>query len=144
VYRQVGGHGYGSVYGGPIGAVLTPLLVGFEKAGDLPFASSLCAACSEVCPVKIPLHEQLIALRREVVKARQPVVERAAFRGWSTAWRTARRYRALAALSRLGQRLFVRGGRIRRAPLPFSGWTDARDLPPLARRSFRDQWKARG
>src|SRR5580765_7725625 len=93
VYRQVGGHGYGSVYGGPIGAVLTPLLVGFEKAGDLPFASSLCAACTEVCPVKIPLHEQLIALRREVVKARQPVVERAAFRGWSMAWSTARRYR---------------------------------------------------
>jgi L-lactate dehydrogenase complex protein LldF len=144
VYRQVGGHGYGSVYGGPIGAVLTPLLVGFEKAGDLPFASSLCAACSEVCPVKIPLHEQLIALRREVIKARRPAVERAAFRGWSAAWRTARRYRALAALSRLGQRLFVRGERIRRAPPPFSGWTDARDLPPLASRSFRDRWKARG
>jgi L-lactate dehydrogenase complex protein LldF len=61
VFRQVGGHAYGSVYGGPIGAVLTPLLEGID---DLPHASSLCGACTLACPVQIPLHEQLLALRR--------------------------------------------------------------------------------
>jgi L-lactate dehydrogenase complex protein LldF len=140
VYRQVGGHGYGSVYGGPIGAVLTPLLVGFERAGDLPHASSLCGACTEVCPVRIPLHEHLLGLRRAVAAEQRPTGELVAFRGWSAAWRTARRYRFLARLSRVGQRLFVRGGRVRRAPFPFSRWTRGRDLPPVASRTFRERW----
>ena len=83
VYRHVGGHGYGSVYGGPIGAVLTPLLVGFELAGDLPHASSLCGACTEVCPVKIPLHEHLLELRKDVAESRAKPAERATFRSWS-------------------------------------------------------------
>lgn len=143
VYRQVSGHGYGAVYGGPIGAVLTPLLVGFDKAGDLPHASSLCGACTEVCPVKIPLHEQLLALRRDVARERKPVVEGLAFRAWSAAWRRPWAYRLLARMARTGQRLFVRGGRIRRAPLPFSRWTNRRDLPPIARRTFRERWSAR-
>jgi L-lactate dehydrogenase complex protein LldF len=140
VYRQVGGHGYGSVYGGPIGAVLTPLLVGFEKAGDLPHASSLCGACTEVCPVGIPLHEHLLGLRREVAEARRPGVEAAGFRAWSTAWRSAGRYRSFVWISRIGQRLFTRRGRIRRAPFPLSKWTGGRDLPPLAARTFRERW----
>jgi L-lactate dehydrogenase complex protein LldF len=140
VYRQVGGHGYGAVYAGPIGAVLTPLLVGFERAGDLPQASSLCAACTEVCPVGIPLHEHLLALRREVAKEQGPPLERLAFRGWAAAWRTPRRFRLMARLSRIGQRLFVRGGRIRRAPPPLSRWTLGRDLPPVAGETFRERW----
>ncbi len=143
VYRQVGGHGYGAVYGGPIGAVLTPLLVGFERAGDLPHASSLCGACTEVCPVGIPLHEHLLNLRREVAKAERPVVEALAFRAWSAAWRSPGRYRWFVRLSRLGQRLFARGGRIRRAPPPLSGWTEGRDLPAVADRTFRERWAAR-
>ncbi|MBA3551381.1 MAG: iron-sulfur cluster-binding protein [Actinobacteria bacterium] len=143
VYRQVGGHGYGAVYGGPIGAVLTPLLVGFEKAGDLPHASSLCGACTEVCPVKIPLHEQLLALRRDVAREQKPVVEGLAFRAWSTAWRRPWGYRLLARLARAGQGMFVRGGRIRKAPPPLSRWTNRRDLPPVARRTFRERWKDR-
>jgi len=143
VYRQTGGHAYGAVYGGPIGAVLTPLLVGFERAGDLPNASSLCGACTEVCPVGIPLHEHLLALRREVAKERAPLAERAAFRTWSIAWRSPGRYLFLARLSRLGQRLFARGGRIRRAPFPLSRWTRGRDMPAVATRTFRERWAAR-
>ena len=140
VYRQVGGHGYGSVYGGPIGAVLTPLLVGFERAGDLPHASSLCGACTEVCPVGIPLHEHLLGLRREVAKERGLAAERAAFRTWAAAWRTPRRFGLFVRASRLGQRVFVRGGRIRKAPPPLAGWTRGRDLPVVARKTFRERW----
>src|SRR5690625_2506156 len=68
VYRHIGGHAYGSIYPGPIGAVLTPLLGGYEDYEELPYASSLCGACTEVCPVKIPLHEQLIMHRRNMVE----------------------------------------------------------------------------
>ena len=144
VYRQVGGHAYGAVYGGPIGAVLTPLLVGFEKAGDLPHASSLCGACTDVCPVKIPLHEQLLALRREVARTQQPTGERAVARAWAASWRGRRRFGAFIRISRLGQRLFVRRGRLRRAPFPLSRWTTDRDLPAVARRTFREWWRSSG
>lgn len=143
VYRQTGGHAYGSVYGGPIGAVLTPLLVGFERAGDLPNASSLCGACTEVCPVEIPLHEQLIALRRDVVAAERPVAEATAFRMWAAFWRRPSGFRLFIRASRLGQRVFVRRGRIRHAPLFLGRWTRARDLPPIAKRTFRERWTVR-
>lgn len=143
VYRQVGGHGYGAVYGGPIGAVLTPLLVGFEKAGDLPHASSLCGACTEVCPVGIPLHEHLLGLRRAVAEERRPPAERAAFRAWAAGWRTPRRFGLFVKASRLGQRLFARRGRIRRAPPPLAGWTRERDLPVVAPETFRERWARR-
>jgi L-lactate dehydrogenase complex protein LldF len=143
VYRQVGGHAYGAVYGGPIGAVLTPLLVGFEQAGDLPQASSLCGACTEVCPVGIPLHEHLLALRRDVAASRATPAERAAARGWSMMWRTPGRYRLFARLARIGQRPLMRRGRIKRAPFPLSGWTRGRDLPPIAARTFRERWARR-
>ncbi len=143
VYRVVGGHGYGSVYGGPIGAVLTPLLVGFDRAGDLPHASSLCGACTDVCPVRIPLHEHLLELRKDVAASKAPVHERATFRAWSGAWRRAGTYRWLARLSRLAQTPFVHGRRIRRAPWPASRWTRGRDLPAVARRTFRERWRER-
>ena len=142
VYRVVGGHGYGSVYGGPIGAVLTPLLVGFERAGDLPHASSLCGACTEVCPVKIPLHEHLLELRKDVAAAKAPLTERVVFRIWSGAWRRAATYRWFATISRLAQTPFASRRRIRRAPWPLSRWTRGRDLPALVRRTFRERWKA--
>jgi L-lactate dehydrogenase complex protein LldF len=143
VYRVVGGHGYGSVYGGPIGAVLTPLLVGFDRAGDLPHASSLCGACTEVCPVKIPLHEHLLALRADVAAQQAPVHERTTFRAWSEAWRRAVTYRWVAAAARLAQAPFARGRRIPRAPWPASRWTRGRDLPAVARRTFRERWRDR-
>ncbi len=143
VYRQVGGHAYGSVYGGPIGAVLTPLLVGFDRAGDLPQASSLCGACTEVCPVGIPLHEQLLGLRREVARARPKPAERAAARAWSLAWGRAWRYRLVTRVARLGQRPFAWRGWIRRGPFPMSRWTAGRDLPAVASSTFRERWRRR-
>jgi L-lactate dehydrogenase complex protein LldF len=143
VYRQVGGHAYGAVYGGPIGAVLTPLLVGFEQAGDLPHASSLCGACTEVCPVGIPLHEHLLGLRREVARARPSGAERISARAWSFAWRTGPRFRMFVRAARLAQRPFAWRGWIRRAPFPLSRWTRGRDLPSVAPVTFRERWERR-
>ena len=144
VFRQVGGHPYGGTYGGPIGAVLTPLLAGFDRAGDLPHASSLCAACTDVCPVRIPLHDHLLALRREVARERAPRGERLAFRVWALTWRTPGRFRWFARLSRLLQAPLTLGGRrLRRAPFPLSRWTRGRDLPAVARRTFRERWRNR-
>ncbi len=143
VYRPVGGHAYGWVYGGPIGAVLTPLLAGFEKAGDLPQASSLCGACTDICPVKIPLHEHLIALRREVARERAGFLERQAFWWWSRVWSSPALYRLAARVSRMGQVVFRRGGKIPRAPWPLSRWTRGRDLPPIASKTFHELWRER-
>ena len=141
VFRQVGGHAYGGVYGGPIGAVLTPLLEGID---DLPHASSLCAACTQACPVEIPLHEQLLALRRRYARERAGLGERLAFRLWGWAWSSPGRYAWTARLGRIAQVPLARHGRIRRAPFPFSRWTDGRDLPPIAARSFRERWRSGG
>ena len=144
VYRQVGGHAYGAVYGGPIGAVLTPLLDGFERWGDLPHASSLCGACADVCPVRIPLHEHLLGLRRAVAAERAGRAERAAFAAWGAVWSSARRYRLVARVARLAQFPFAGNQRIRRAPFPLSRWTRGGDLPAVASRTFRERWKGRG
>jgi L-lactate dehydrogenase complex protein LldF len=144
VYRQVGGHGYGGVYAGPIGAVLTPLLSGLDRAGDLAHASSLCGACVDVCPVKIPLVDLLLGLRREVARTKAPVLERAAYRGFSLAWSRPVPYRLAAAVARAAGRLFVRAGAIRRAPFPLSRWTRGRDLPPVAKKTFRSRWREGG
>ena len=139
VYRQVGGHAYGAVYGGPIGAVLTPLLSGLERFGDLPNASSLCAACTDVCPVRIPLHDHLLELRRAVVLERAGVAERETFGLWSRAWSRAAGYRLFARLARVGQWPLARAHRIRRGPLWLSRWTRDRDLPAVAARTFRER-----
>ncbi len=143
VFRPVGGFAYDAVYGGPIGAVLTPLLEGFERRGDLPYASSLCGACTEICPVNIPLHEHLIALRRDVAREHASFTQRRAFGWWSRVWSRPRLYRLAARVSRFGQVPFRRGGRIRRAPWPLSRWTRDRDLPPIARKTFRERWRLR-
>ncbi|MGH2683296.1 MAG: LutB/LldF family L-lactate oxidation iron-sulfur protein [Actinomycetota bacterium] len=145
VFRQVGGHAYGGTYGGPIGAVLTPLLAGFDRAGDLPHASSLCAACTDVCPVRIPLHDHLVALRREVARERAPRAERLAFGMWAAAWKSSRRFLWFARAARLLQTPVALGRRrLRRAPFPLSRWTRGRDLPALSRRTFRERWRDGG
>jgi L-lactate dehydrogenase complex protein LldF len=149
VYQQIGGHAYGSVYPGPIGAVITPQLVGLDRAAQLPFASSLCGACREVCPVKIDIPELLLHLRSEVVSppaaAKRGAAERLAFRLWAAVVARPWAYELAGRVARRLQPLATRGGRAGRlaaalAP-PLGAWTAARDLRPLAARSFREQWR---
>jgi L-lactate dehydrogenase complex protein LldF len=136
VYSRVGGHAYGSVYPGPIGAILTPQLVGIENAPSLPFASSLCGACYEVCPVKIDIPRVLLHLRAAAVRAAAPDFERLVMRGVAWVFGARGRFALAQRLGRALQRPFVRGGWIRRLPPPLSAWTRTRDLRPIARRSF--------
>jgi L-lactate dehydrogenase complex protein LldF len=143
VYSRTGGHAYGSIYPGPIGAILTPQLYGIEHAPTLPFASSLCGACYEVCPVMIDIPSVLVDLRAKAVAAAAKPQERAAFRALSWIFGSRRRFAAAARLGRVGQWLLVREGRIMHLPPPLSGWTRSRDLRPLAGETFRDWWARR-
>jgi L-lactate dehydrogenase complex protein LldF len=148
VYRQVGGHAYGWVYPGPIGAVVSPMLVGLKGAKDLPHASSLCGACREVCPVKINIPHMLLHLRHKLAESPAPE-ERAATLGerWMArgyAWLMSHP-RLLSVTHWLGrnlQRPVAKAGKIRKAPLPLlSRWTQARDLPALPPRTFHQIWR---
>jgi L-lactate dehydrogenase complex protein LldF len=143
VYSRTGGHAYGSIYPGPIGAILTPQLYGIEHAPTLPFASSLCGACYEVCPVMIDIPSVLVDLRAKAVAAAAKPQERAAFRALSWIFGSRRRLAPAARLGRVGQWLLVREGRIMHLPPPLSGWTRSRDLRPLAGETFRDWWARR-
>ncbi|HVB10748.1 MAG TPA: lactate utilization protein B, partial [Bacillota bacterium] len=135
VYRQIGGHAYGSVYPGPIGAVLSPLLD--PAFAVLPKASSLCGACWEACPVGIHLHDQLVELRQEGA-AKAPRSQRLLFAGWAAAWSSAAAYNAFFRVGRALQGVLPHhGGWISRAPSLLGGWTSSRDLPPIAGRTFR-------
>ena len=141
VYSRTGGHAYGSVYPGPIGAILVPQLLGIENAASLPFASSLCGACYEVCPVKIDIPKVLLHLRARAVEPKAPATERVLMR--SIAWLVGspRRLAAAQQLGRIGQRAFVREGSIRRLPGPLAKWTRTRDLRPVAAETFRSWWR---
>ncbi len=143
VYIRTGGHAYGSVYPGPIGAILTPQLVGIEKASSLPFASSLCGACYEVCPVKIDIPAVLLHLRARAVAATSDRSERLAMKTAGWVFASARRLVWAERIGRLAQRPFVRGGTIPRLPWPLSAWTRTREMRPLAQESFRDWWEKR-
>lgn len=142
VYSRVGGHAYGSVYPGPIGAILTPQLVGVDRAGTLPYASSLCGACVDVCPVKIDIPTVLLHLRGRVVRTTAGRPERLAMR--VAAWILAkpRRLEAVRRLGGVAQRPLARGGRIRRFP-GLAGWTRTRDLTAVPEQSFREWWRTR-
>jgi len=158
VYQQIGGHAYGAVYPGPIGAILTPQLFGLGKAKQLPYASSLCGACREVCPVKIDIPDVLLHLRAQITDGvgngvvaytavRKKFVERAAFAAYGFAWRRPWLYRFGAGISRLLQKLIVRDNKITSNKiadlvLPIAAWTAGRDAPPIAARSFRDIWRS--
>jgi L-lactate dehydrogenase complex protein LldF len=141
VYSRTGGHAYGSVYPGPIGAILVPQLIGIENAATLPFASTLCGACYEVCPVKIDIPTVLLHLRAKAVEAKPQTAERALMRSVAWVFGSPRRLAAAQWFARLGQRPFVRSGSIRRLPGPLGEWTRARDLAPVARESFRSWWR---
>ncbi|MDF2726135.1 MAG: amino acid dehydrogenase, partial [Paenibacillus sp.] len=142
VYRHVGGHTYGSVYSGPIGAVLTPLIQqDYKEAGQLSYASSLCGACYEACPVKIPLHDMLVQLRNRKVRMKlTPKAERVAFKTYATAFGNVTLYKMMAKAAYYMQKPLLQGGAIRRAPMPLSGWTQSRFLPMKPKLSFRDRW----
>jgi L-lactate dehydrogenase complex protein LldF len=144
VFERTGGHAYGTVYSGPIGAVISPAYLGLRRAGELPFASTLCGACAEVCPVKIALPRLLVELRRLVAEASQVGrLDRLLARAWTAAMASPGRMRVLGRAGRLLQRLVVRRGRIERLPYPLHGWTTHRAAPPLASKAFRDRWTAR-
>jgi L-lactate dehydrogenase complex protein LldF len=145
VYERTGGHAYGSVYPGPIGAVLSPQLTGVEDNASLPYASSLCGACYEACPVKIDIPRVLVHLRaRHVEEARRthrlPRAEAVAMAAASWVMAEPRRYAAAQRAGRSG-RLLSRGGRIAALPPPLSAWTRARDVPAPPARTFREWWR---
>jgi L-lactate utilization protein LutC/NAD-dependent dihydropyrimidine dehydrogenase PreA subunit len=144
VYSRTGGHAYGSVYPGPIGAILTPQLVGVEgPAGSLPFASSLCGACAEVCPVKIEIPELLVHLRARSVEAHSELdPERLSMRALGRLFRSRRGYERAQRLARVAQRPLVRDGRVvGPVPGPLGAWKRERDLPAVADETFREWWR---
>jgi L-lactate dehydrogenase complex protein LldF len=157
VYQQVGGHAYGSVYPGPIGAVITPQLIGIGKAAQLPYASSLCGACREVCPVKIDIPELLLHLRAQIAEPmasgasappKRKALESLAFRLYAFAWSRPALYEFGGKVLRLLQRPAIQDGKIGKVGgtmskllPPLGAWTAGRDARPLAPRSFREQWR---
>jgi L-lactate dehydrogenase complex protein LldF len=143
VYSRTGGHAYGSIYPGPIGAILTPQLRGIEHAASLPFASSLCGACYEVCPVKIDIPAVLLHLRAQAVSSTGGRGERLAMKAVAWVFAGPRRFSFAQRFGRLAQRPLVRDATIHRLPRPLAGWTGTRDLHPLAPESFRDWWRKR-
>lgn len=147
VYRQVGGHGYGTTYSGPIGAVITPLLARGGAAAELPWHSSLCGACVEACPVKIPLDDQLVMLRARAHEHAPARGEATMFAAWARLWSRPSAYRATAATAGRALRplwsALARDGWQRRAPFPFSGWTDGRDARAPDPEPFHVRWRRR-
>jgi L-lactate dehydrogenase complex protein LldF len=146
VYRQTGGHAYGSVYAGPIGAILTPQLQEMQHAQSLPFASSLCGACYEVCPVKINIPEVLIHLRNKVVEQDKGSLhlEAAGMKIIAMIFQSERRFRAAQRLGRMAETLLPgKDGWITWMPGLLGGWTQARDLQKMPKETFRDWWDKR-
>jgi L-lactate dehydrogenase complex protein LldF len=161
VYRQTGGHAYGSVYAGPIGAILTPQLMEMQHGESLPYASSLCGACYEVCPVKINIPEVLIYLRNKVVEQKGWYAPEAlAMKAMVSVFRSERRFRAAQRLARMAQVPLVKkdlpivgqdmqtakdseAGWMKWLPGIFGGWTETRDLRAIPRESFREWWERR-
>jgi L-lactate dehydrogenase complex protein LldF len=154
VYRQTGGHAYGSVYAGPIGAILTPQLQKMEHAETLPYASSLCGACYEVCPVKINIPEVLVHLRNRVVEKKTSGLkvltnaEALAMKAAGSLFRSERRFRAAQRLGRMGQGVLSRddgqGDKwIHWLPGLAGGWTRVRDLHAMPQQTFREWWEER-
>ncbi len=144
VYEQTGGHAYGSVYAGPIGAILTPQLQRMQHSQSLPYASSLCGACYEVCPVKINIPEILIHLRSKAVdQGYAPFAERAAMKAAAFAMAGGTRFSVAQKLARIVQQPFERDGNLYHLPGMLAGWTKFRELEAIPKQSFREWWAAR-
>lgn len=148
VYRKVGGHAYGWVYPGPIGAIVSPVMTNMRDAKDLPFASSLCGACREACPVKINMPRMLLYLRNQLAEGGKypehkssPVMERLAMKGWRASLSNTFMLRLSNTLGRIVQKPFARNGMINKLPGPLSAWTQYRSFPALASKPFRARWR---
>jgi L-lactate dehydrogenase complex protein LldF len=132
VYKNIGGHTYGTTYQGPIGSVITPHLRDAEEWSHLPYASSLCGACTDVCPVRVELHHHLLHNRRNAVRQRfDNPWQRLGFHAWLWTMQSATRYKIAA-------KLFGFAGPLLRP------WTETREFPALPRQSFRDWWRQHG
>ncbi|TQF74767.1 iron-sulfur cluster-binding protein [Rhodococcus spelaei] len=144
VYERTGGHAYGSTYPGPIGAVLTPQLAGMDDAADpnstLPFASSLCGACFDACPVKIDIPSLLVELRHQKVEKAGLGAEKVAMKAASVAMSSARRFTVAQKAAGLGRLMAGKKGKISTLPPPLNGWTAARDIPAPPKHTFRQWW----
>ena len=141
IFRNVGGHTYGTTYSGPIGSVITPHLRGLQDWKHLSNASSLCGACTETCPVKIDLHHHLLQNRRNAAQAKPSFFERLTYRMYGLVVRKPALWSLAKRLGRIGLPLekLVKG-----SPLdPAKAWTKTRDLPPMPKESFKDWWKKR-
>ncbi len=145
VFERTGGHAYESTYPGPIGAILAPQLAGMAEHTTLPWASSLCGACYEVCPVKIDIPSVLIHLRQRVIQAGDgPSAERLAMEAVGRVFNSRRRYERAQRAARVAGRPFSRDGRIEaRLPGPLRGWLEHRDLPAPPEQTFREWWRGR-
>lgn len=149
VYGKIGGHAYGFAYSGPVGAVVTPLLTGVNRAKDLCCGETLCGACKDACSMNIDLPRMLLALREKLAYGDanwqvEPAsrAEGLAYRGWSWLIRNRKIYEMALKLAATGQKLLPRtGAMIRRLPPPMQGWTQSRDLHPLAQETFMERWR---
>ncbi len=149
VYGKIGGHAYGSPYSGPIGAVVTPLLVGVNRAKDLCLGTTLCGACREACPVDNDLPRMLLALKAKLANgdkdwqvAPQKNGQQLLFKCWETLIKNRNLYELLLQVGALSQKLLPRKNHmIQKLPYPLQGWTRGRDIRPIATKSFIRQWR---
>jgi L-lactate dehydrogenase complex protein LldF len=148
VYNNVGGHAYGFAYSGPIGSILTPEILGARTAASLPFASSLCGACADICPVKIPIPAILLHLRHRIAEgdaidsAAASPITRTAMALASQTLRASWLYRLGAHVLRIVQAPLRRANWLPNLPPPFNRWTMVRPFPAF-QNDFREWWKAR-
>jgi L-lactate dehydrogenase complex protein LldF len=145
IYRKIGGHAYGSVYPGPIGALITPMFQGLANFKDLPQASSLCGACYEACPVKINIPKHLINLRRDINNQHlNSPIERTIYKLWAWSMKSPFLYNLITKLQKFDLRRRAKyNGWVRRMPSIAAGWTQVRDMPSPAKKTFHQLWKQR-
>ncbi len=143
VYRHIGGFSYGSIYPGPIGSVLTPLLEGYDEFKELPYACSLCGACTEACPVKIPLHE-LILKHRQIIaekEKRSPMIEKLAMKMFGMGTSSPSLYQLASKMASPMVSPFTSEDRFSKGIGPLNNWMDIRELPAPSKERFRDWFK---
>ncbi|MER2171184.1 MAG: LutB/LldF family L-lactate oxidation iron-sulfur protein [Psychrobacillus psychrodurans] len=146
VYRHIGGHAYGSIYPGPVGAVLTPLLDGYEDHKELPYASTLCGACTDVCPVKIPLHSLLLKHRQIIVETegKAPISERLMMKAFGFGASTNSVYTGGSKMAAVSLKMLLKNKQtISNGPGLLKEWTNSRDFPAPKQSRFRDWMKER-